>query len=68
MTTKTHGQFRCICGGTTQVTDSRPTPRYVRRRRECKRCGIRFTTHEQIVKWDNVNKLYEKKYKASFII
>jgi hypothetical protein len=33
----------------TSVLDSRPTPRgEVRRRRQCKACDARFTTHERI--------------------
>ena len=36
------------CGEKTTVIDSRNahTGRYVRRRRECTRCGYRFTTYE----------------------
>ena len=33
----------------TRVNDSRPTPcGHVRRRRQCKACGARFTTHERV--------------------
>ena len=35
------------CGGFTKVTDSRDTPLQLkRRRRECGKCGFRFTTYE----------------------
>ncbi len=34
------------CGGTTDVTDSRPVKTGVRRRRACRACGHRFTTYE----------------------
>ena len=40
-----------FCGGRDEgVVDSRPDPdgRRVRRRRECRGCGKRFTTHERI--------------------
>ncbi len=38
----------------TRVVDSRSTPegRSIRRRRECEKCGFRFTTQETIVKED----------------
>ena len=38
----------CIkCGGDTKVVDSRLNPGFSkRRRRECKKCKTRFTTHE----------------------
>lgn len=32
----------------TRVTDSRDTGQDIRRRRECVRCGVRFTTYERI--------------------
>lgn len=34
--------------GETQVTDSRDAGRAIRRRRECLKCGYRFTTFERI--------------------
>lgn len=44
--------MRCpFCGSTdTQVKDSRPAEDgvAVRRRRECTRCGVRFTTYERL--------------------
>lgn len=36
------------CHGKTKVIDSRPIPDGVRRRRECKKCGRRFTSHERL--------------------
>ena len=36
------------CGGPSRVVDSRPIPEGIRRRRECQRCGRRFTTHERL--------------------
>ncbi len=37
------------CGDpNTRVTDSRDTGQDIRRRRECGRCGVRFTTYERI--------------------
>ena len=49
------------CGDpNTRVTDSRDTGQDIRRRRECGRCGVRFTTYEriqqptlQVIKRDN---------------
>jgi transcriptional repressor NrdR len=38
-----------FCRGASKVVDSRPIPDGIRRRRECLRCGRRFTTHERIV-------------------
>lgn len=35
-----------ICEGATKVTNSRPGPDIIRRRRECVGCGYRFTTIE----------------------
>lgn len=32
----------------TEVLESRKKPDTIRRRRECKRCGTRFTTYEEI--------------------
>jgi transcriptional regulator NrdR family protein len=38
------------CGGVWhRTTDSRPSGNEWRRRRECKTCGLRFTTVEQVV-------------------
>ena len=34
------------CGGFTKVLDSRETDDSVRRRRECRECGLRFSTTE----------------------
>jgi len=38
------------CGGDTRVTDKRHQKRTNRnwRRRECRRCGYRFTTYEEV--------------------
>ena len=37
------------CGDpNTRVTDSRDTGQDIRRRRECVRCGVRFTTYERV--------------------
>lgn len=38
-----------FCRGSSKVVDSRPISEGIRRRRECERCGRRFTTHERIV-------------------
>lgn len=39
--------MKCVaCGEKTDVTDSRATKVGVRRRRECRECGHRFTTYE----------------------
>ena len=38
-----------FCRGSSKVVDSRPIAEGIRRRRECERCGRRFTTHERIV-------------------
>lgn len=38
-----------FCRGSSKVVDSRPISEGIRRRRECLRCGRRFTTHERIV-------------------
>lgn len=35
-----------VCGGNTKITDSRGNVESVRRRRECRECGHRFTTIE----------------------
>ncbi len=41
------GSYSCpVCMGNTGVSDSRPAPFGVRRRRCCKECGHRFTTYE----------------------
>ena len=37
----------CSCPDS-KVTDSRTVDRGVRRRRECQRCGVRFTTYERV--------------------
>jgi hypothetical protein len=43
--------MNCIwCGSDTKVTDSRPSKDGIRRRRECKKCGCRFTTREYVIK------------------
>lgn len=40
--------MRCIlCGGETKVTDKRDSDSETRRRRECLKCGKRFTTYER---------------------
>lgn len=36
------------CEGDSKVVDSRPDASGIRRRRECKECGRRFTTHERV--------------------
>ena len=38
------------CGKNTRVTDKRKSPGGIRRRRECLKCGKRFTTYERISK------------------
>lgn len=35
-----------VCDGATKVTNSRPNPDTIRRRRVCLECGYRFTTIE----------------------
>ncbi len=43
--------FRCpFCGEDTKVIDSRPSEGKKRRRRECSKCGKRFTTYEIVEK------------------
>lgn len=43
----------CVyCGEESRVVDSRPLPDGIRRRRECRVCGKRFTTHERLVSLD----------------
>jgi hypothetical protein len=39
---------RCVCGGNSEVTDTRPTcdDLFIRRRRGCLTCGERWTTYE----------------------
>ena len=41
--------MRCVlcASSSTQVVDTRPAADGVRRRRECERCGGRFTTYER---------------------
>ncbi len=40
--------MKCIyCGNETRVTDKRQSGEAVRRRRECLKCGKRFTTYER---------------------
>lgn len=34
------------CGGQTSVIESRPAKNNIKRRRECRECGYRFTTFE----------------------
>lgn len=36
------------CEGDSRVVDSRPDASGIRRRRQCKECGRRFTTHERV--------------------
>jgi transcriptional regulator NrdR family protein len=38
--------MKCKCGGTTRNLATRATAYYISRRRECKRCRIRFSTRE----------------------
>lgn len=35
-----------VCGGITEIIDSRPKQDYTRRRRKCTACSYRFTTVE----------------------
>ncbi|MEK6819588.1 MAG: transcriptional regulator NrdR [Nanoarchaeota archaeon] len=57
-----------FCGNTTlKVTDKRPSPNGIRRRRECLKCRKRFTTHEKIdfgdffvIKKDNSRERFNK--------
>ena len=37
-----------LCGGKTDIIDSRPTDMGVRRRRQCFVCSKRFTTYEKM--------------------
>lgn len=48
-----------ICGGITFVKDSRTDEDCVKRRRECKECGYRFSTAE--IDMDYYETLKEKK-------
>ncbi len=42
--------WRCpTCGGDVITKDKRNREGFIRRRRECLRCGHRYTTHEVIV-------------------
>ena len=41
----------CDCGNTS-VVDTRDTEDKIRRRRECKECGRRFTTYEEAERFD----------------
>lgn len=48
MTERT-GSFACqSCGGWTIVTSSRPYPNGIKRRRQCRDCGVKFTTYETL--------------------
>lgn len=38
--------MKCECGGQLFVVETRPVRNTVKRRRECKRCGERWTTYE----------------------
>jgi len=39
--------FRCPqCGNNSDVVDSRPNSKGVRRRRQCRNCGLRWSTQE----------------------
>lgn len=40
------GAVICQCGGDSKVTDSRPHKKSIRRRRECLKCGTRWSTLE----------------------
>lgn len=43
--------MKCPCGHTkTKVTYSTPVGEFVRRRRLCLLCGLRFSTYEEIAK------------------
>ena len=63
--------MKCIkCGGKTKIIDSRHNkPDEVRRRRECLKCGYRFSTYETVIKkkddkdngTDNVTDISKKK-------
>lgn len=50
-----------VCGGQTRITDSRSDGETVRRRRECRECGHRFTTRE--IDNDMLKKLTKKENK-----
>ena len=41
--------MKCTCGKETKVTDSRPNQFGIRRRRECKKCNVRFSTMEMTI-------------------
>lgn len=45
-----------FCSGSTRVVDSRPAGEGVRRRRECERCGKRYTTLERDI-WPEIRVL-----------
>jgi hypothetical protein len=47
------------CGGDTHITDRRGTAAGIRRRRECLRCGHRYTTLEAMVSWNAEEKRWE---------
>lgn len=48
-TPTTGGGMLCKCGGITVVIETRKLYAGVRRRRECTRCGERFTTEEKVL-------------------
>lgn len=50
-----------VCGGKTHIINSRSDGETVRRRRECKDCGRRFTTRE--IDIDILNNLTRKENK-----
>ena len=68
--------MRCpYCGDAdSRVTDSRSTGEGIRRRRECSKCGVRFTTYERIqvaalmvTKQDNRREEFDREKLASGI-
>lgn len=58
--------FVCrLCDGDTHVTDSRPKKNRVLRRRECLKCGARYSTLEVLVEdarfLESAIRLFEKR-------
>lgn len=49
------------CKGDSSVKDSRPAAEYIRRRRECLKCGERWTTYEvrHLVGWANTRAILQ---------
>ena len=55
------------CKSDTNVVDSRPSGEEVRRRRQCAKCGYRFTTYEITLTRKARLELALQAYKESFI-